>query len=142
MRETGRLIKRANLQLARELDQFAKVFGLTGTQMSILDFIFQATEETYLQRDIEQEFHIQRSTATGILQGMEKKGLISRHISSHDARQRSILLTSKGSEIALSCQDFFREQERNFTQRFSEEERRIFQKILTEITQKEIKDVI
>ncbi|MBM7643768.1 MarR family winged helix-turn-helix transcriptional regulator [Streptococcus loxodontisalivarius] len=141
MRETGRLVKRASLQLSRDLDQFAKPFDLTGTQMSILDFIFQAEKESYLQKDIEQEFHIQRSTATGILQGMEKKGLISRQISAQDARQRSVHLTSKGSQIALRCQDFFKEQEEAFSQNFSEDERRIFQKILNQMIKKEIKNV-
>lgn len=35
----GRMVKIASNQLSREFDKFAKPYDLTGTQMSIIDFL-------------------------------------------------------------------------------------------------------
>ncbi|KRM87987.1 MarR family winged helix-turn-helix transcriptional regulator [Lacticaseibacillus thailandensis] len=72
----GKIIKHATNQMNQSMDQYAKQFGLTGTQMSIIDFI--GTHKRVLQRDIEREFNIQRSTATVALQRMERAALIHR----------------------------------------------------------------
>lgn len=38
-KNTGRLLKQASNQLGRQFDKFAKQYELTGTQMSIIDFL-------------------------------------------------------------------------------------------------------
>jgi len=50
--------------------------------------------ETY-QKDVENEFKISRSTATGLLQSMESHGYIYREVSSIDNRLKRIVLTEK-----------------------------------------------
>lgn len=45
------------------------------------------------QRDIEHEFRMRRSTATGILQLMEQHGLVRREPVEHDARLKRLVLT-------------------------------------------------
>jgi DNA-binding MarR family transcriptional regulator len=70
--DTGRLLKMAARQLTIHFDQFARQYDLTGTQMSIIDHLGRIPGEI-LQRDLEKEFNIRRSTATLILQRMEKK---------------------------------------------------------------------
>ena len=47
---------------------------LTMMQCWIIRFLYEHEEEEVYQRDIEAEFSIARSTATGILKLMEKKG--------------------------------------------------------------------
>ena len=61
-----------------------------------------ATENVY-QRDLEQEFQIRRSTATAILQSMEKNGLIRREPVPQDARLKKLVLT----ERAIAFNDRF-----------------------------------
>lgn len=126
----ARLLKQANNNLMRHFDQFAKQFDLTGNQMAIIDFITNHENEEIFQRDIEQEFEIQRSTTTVLLQRMEKKGLIERQISATDARQKSVKLTEKAVSFASACQDYLRKEEEEFSQQFLAEERRIFRTIL------------
>ena len=126
----GRLLKQANNNMMRHFDQFAKQFGLTGNQMAVIDFLMNHTEEEIFQRDIEHEFNIQRSTTTVLLQRMEKKGLIERHTSSKDARQKAVVLTDKAVKIASACQVYLRAEEEEFAQQFSAEEREIFLNIL------------
>ena len=52
--------------------------NLTRMQLFILEYLYQHQEQDVFQRDLEAEFHVRRSTVTGILKGMEKKGLIQR----------------------------------------------------------------
>ena len=125
----GRLLKQANNNMMRHFDQFAKQFGLTGNQMAVIDFIMNHEKQEIFQRDIEHEFNIQRSTTTVLLQRMEKKGLIERHTSSKDARQKAVVLTDKAVKIASACQTYLRAEE-EFAQQFSAEEREIFLNIL------------
>lgn len=54
--------------------------------------------ETY-QKDIEAEFRINRSTATGLLQNMEKLGYLYREVSVVDSRMKRIVLTDKSIEL-------------------------------------------
>ena len=126
----GRLLKQANNNMMRHFDQFAKQFGLTGNQMAVIDFIMNHEKQEIFQRDIEHEFNIQRSTTTVLLQRMEKKGLIERHTSSKDARQKAVVLTDKAVKIASACQVYLRAEEEEFAQKFSAEEREIFLKIV------------
>ena len=126
----GRLLKQANNNMMRHFDQFAKRFGLTGNQMAVIDFLMNQAEEEIFQRDIEHEFNIQRSTTTVLLQRMEKKGLIERHTSSKDARQKAVTLTDKAVKIASARQTYLRAEEEEFAQQFSAEEREIFLNIL------------
>ena len=55
----GRMVKIASNQLSREFDKFAKPYDLTGTQMSIIDFLSHDWKEEYFQQDIEKEFNIE-----------------------------------------------------------------------------------
>ena len=54
--------------------------------------------ETY-QKDVESEFKISRSTATGLLQNMEKLGYLYREVSTVDSRLKRIVLTEKSIEL-------------------------------------------
>lgn len=129
-RNIGRMVKIAGNQLSREFDQFAKPYDLTGTQMSIIDFLSHDWKEEYFQQDIEKEFNIQRSTTTVLLQRMEKKGLIYRQVSEKDARQKSVHLTEKSEALVDACQTYFASKEATLESLFSEEEIAVFEKIL------------
>ena len=48
------------------------------------------------QRDVEQWFHIRRSSVTAILQGMEQDGFITRSAVAKDARLKRLIATEKG----------------------------------------------
>lgn len=56
--------------------------------MSIIDYLSRHSNADILQKDIENEFNIQRSTTTVLLQRMERKQLLFRTPSTIDARQK------------------------------------------------------
>ena len=79
-------------------------------------------DETY-QKDIEQEFKISRSTATGLLQNMEKLGYLYREVSEIDSRLKRIVLTEKSIELHKKVVLTFESVEHNLLKGFSEEEK-------------------
>lgn len=103
-REIGFEIKTLSHLIKRRVDSYAAechIEKLTGMQGWIIGYLYDHTEEQKLdvfQRDIEAEFSIRRSTATGILQLMEKKGLIRREPVASDARLKKLTLTPRAVE--------------------------------------------
>ena len=71
---------------------------LTGVRGMLLGEIICANNENrdVYQRDVEQWFHIRRSSVTAILQGMEQDGFITRSAVAKDARLKRLIATEKG----------------------------------------------
>ena len=91
-------------QLRRNADAITARYGgarFTGMQSFILSYIYDCGEEgqDVFQRDVEKEFYISRSTASGILSLMEKNGLIRRCSVPQDARLKKLVPTEKGAQI-------------------------------------------
>ncbi|OUP48882.1 MarR family winged helix-turn-helix transcriptional regulator [Lachnoclostridium sp. An181] len=95
-KDAGRLINILSNQLKRHFLLPDADSGLTHMQRNILHFIlFASLHREIYQKDIEEEFQIRKSTATGILQLMEKNGFIKRESVARDARLKKLLPTAK-----------------------------------------------
>ena len=70
--------------------------GITQMQSWIINYLYDHPEEDVFQKDLESQFRIARSTATGILKLMEKKELLRREPVPSDARLKRLVLTEKG----------------------------------------------
>ena len=74
---------------------------LTNMQKRVLHYIlFQSLKKDIYQKDIEKEFQIRRSTATGILQLLEKKRFVIRETVEWDARLKKLVPTAKAEGVA------------------------------------------
>ncbi len=94
----------------------------TPMQGRIIKFLCEnASRGDLFQRDLEQYFSIRRSTATGILNLMERDGLVRRESVGYDARLKKLVLT----EAAL-------ERHRRFSLLFAELETRMEQGLTAE----------
>lgn len=86
--------------IKRRLNATMQRLGLTGVQGHVMHFIvLKCAEGPVYQRDVEAAFGLSRSTATGILQLMEKNGLIQRESAADDARLKSLIPTAKAAEL-------------------------------------------
>ncbi len=72
---------------------------LTGIQGWIIGFLYENQTGDLYQRDIEARFKIRRSTVTGVLQRMERSGLILRESVAQDARLKKLVLTEKAVRL-------------------------------------------
>lgn len=127
---TNRLLKVATNQITKEFDLFARKYDMTWVQMSIIDYLSRQGDREILQRDIEREFFIQRSTATVLLQRMEKRDLLNRQSAQSDARQKSVYLTEKSHGLETDINRFMKRQQEILEENFSETEIATFEKIL------------
>lgn len=84
----------------RRINQMSAQEGetLTANQDWVLHFLIQSQGRDIMQRDIEKEFSIRRSTASRTLQLMERNGYIRREPVSYDARLKKLVVTQKGTE--------------------------------------------
>ena len=74
------LIKYLQKLVDQDLDARLALYDLTGQQGRILFFIMRKTERNHMevhQNDIENEYHLSKSTVSGLVKRMEKKGVIS-----------------------------------------------------------------
>lgn len=100
----GRIIHVLSHQMARNNPELAlDPDDLTVMQKHVLKFILLETlHKDLYQKDIEEEFQVRRSTATGILQLMEKNGYIYRESVKQDGRLKRIVPTKKAEDIRPS----------------------------------------
>ncbi len=103
--------KRVGIEIKKLVNQFkrhlrdleTRIDGLprlTEMQREVIGFLFEQRDKKIVyQKNIEEEFNIRRSTATGILKLMEKHGLIIRETDASDARWKKITLTEKSVKI-------------------------------------------
>mgnify|MGYP000565056786 FL=1 len=81
-RQIGYEVRTLNQVIGRLVNSYqSKVdekAGINRMQGWIIGYLYRHSEEAVFQKDLEAEFQMARSTASGILQAMEKKGLITR----------------------------------------------------------------
>lgn len=70
-------------------------YNLTGPQTLILAYLYRRQDDDVFQKDIELEFNVRRSSATGVLKCLEANGFIRRESINRDARLKKIILTKK-----------------------------------------------
>lgn len=91
--------------------EIAARHGLTGPQLTVVKML-EALGELPLSR-LSEKIRAQNSTVTGIVDRMEREGLVTRVRSAADRRVVHIQLTAKGASLARSVQvepmDIFRE---------------------------------
>lgn len=118
--------KGLNNKIQRLLDANPIISGdspITGMQCGVLSYLkIQSKDKEVFQKDIEDEFQIRRSTATGILQLMEKNGLIQREAVNYDARLKKIIITEQGCETYEKVETRMQTIEGKLTQNLTNDE--------------------
>ena len=108
--------------------------GITGMQGFIIGYIYESGGEIF-QNELEKTFSIRRSSITGILQIMEKNGLITREYSALDARVKKIILTPKACEAHEKIVSSIARIDSLILSGISDGEKEIFLRVLNEIRQ-------
>ena len=110
-------------------------YGLTGMQFAIVSYIAKesATRDVF-QKDLEQKFDIRKSTVTGILNTMERDGLLLRETVPYDARLRKMILTDKALQAKQNTEQVIDSVESQLSKGLTEEEITTFLNILEKIS--------
>lgn len=102
--------------------EFKKLPKPTPTQMQIMDYILRHNEDEIYQRDLEEVLNLRRATVSGVLQTMEKNGLIIRVIDEMDARSKKVILSEGAKKLFSMKKKKFYEIEKKITANISKEE--------------------
>lgn len=132
----GLEIKTLSNLIKRYIDNSATkkyVDELTGTHSWIIGYLYANREKDIFQRDLETEFSIRRSTATGILQLMEKNKLIIKSPVDYDARLKKITLTPRAIEIQEIIAEDIKRIEAQLSKGLTEEEISAFFTVVSKI---------
>lgn len=99
-KDCGMWINILSRKIKKRMNANMQDLGLTGMQSRVMHYILvKYAAEPVFQRDVEGAFGLSRSTATGILQLMEKNGLILRESVASDARLKSLIPTEKAVDL-------------------------------------------
>ncbi len=84
----------------RHFDRLTSDVPFSGAQIRVLHYLLdhQDQKEEIFQKDIEEEFGLRPSTATVLLQGMEKKNLLIREPSAQDGRCKKLTPTAQAAK--------------------------------------------
>lgn len=130
----GYYFRRIDQSLKRTIDDLLIESDLTKSQEDILRFLLIHENESIIQKDIENFYHISNPTVTGLLNRLEAKGFIIRELSQEDKRVRTIKITEKAkavqNKIIHSINDF----ETSLVKDFSEEEKAMLFQFLEKVS--------
>lgn len=133
-RRLGAWLRDAEHQMNLEMTQFAWPFGLTGMQLSMIDFLGRHPDETVFQVDLEREFHVQRSTASLLVKRMVERHLVTRIVAPSDSRKRQLQLTAKGRHLVPIVTEHLVAQDAKMVANLSSSEAKAFQRALEQIS--------
>lgn len=124
----GFVVKSLSHQIRRAMDQKTQECGLTSMQVWLIGYLYDCEQQgrEAFQRDLERDFGIRRSTVTGVLQLMERDGLILRQSVAEDARLKKLVLTEKAREKHRQIGNMVEEMEKQMRRGLSEDEVRMF----------------
>ena len=98
-KDVGKYLQMLSRQIKRRMDKSVSEYEITGKQVSILLYIYEESKKRDVYaKDIEVAFDMRRASVTGILQLMEKNGIIKREENNQDARLKKLILTTKAKE--------------------------------------------
>ena len=122
-KDCGMWIHILSHKLKKRMNANMQSLGLTGGQSRIMHYILvKCAEGPVFQRDVEKAFGMSRSTATGILQLMEKNGLIVRESVASDARLKSLIPTERAAHLDAQISESLRQGEQRLTKGLSSEQ--------------------
>jgi DNA-binding MarR family transcriptional regulator len=128
----GRLIcKTANI-LKRSADENLIRENMTIEQLMVMKLIHEKGGSV-LQKDIEKEFGVRRSTTTSAMQILEKKGYIERFSSPSDSRSKTVILTDAGKEKNARLINFIKNRDEKFFGVLTEEEEKTLSNLIIKL---------
>lgn len=105
---------------------------LTHCQIRVLHYMSKQETPVY-QKDIEEFLNVRRSTATGILNILERDGYILRKRAFHDGRLKEITITPLTLAVVSRMDRHIDNLEKTLRQNIAEEDLQVFYKVLDQL---------
>lgn len=134
--DCGAWIHRLSRKVKKRLNATLVDLDITAVQSRVIHYILVHSQEgPVYQRDVESAFEFSRSTTTGILQLMERNGLLTRESVECDARLKRLLPTPRAAEIDAQVGECIRETEALLAQDIPPEDIRCFLEVAAKMSE-------
>ena len=100
------------------------------TQFQIIEYMINNHMEEIFQKDLENILELRRATVSGVLQTMEKHGLIKRSVDEEDTRTKKIILQDSTKEMFNSKKKKMKQIEKIIIKDISKEDLKVFSEVL------------
>ena len=130
IKKTANLMSR-NFTLNRKSDDKC----LPQMQRRVIGYLYHNGENEIFQKDIEKQFSICRSSASGLILRMENNGLIRRVPVSGDKRLKRLVLTDKCKDVCNNIERNISEFETSITDGINKEDIDVCVRVLSVIQQ-------
>jgi len=126
-----------NRILKRNIDQDTLKYGLTVEQGRAIVYLYNHRTEDIHLTDLENVFHLRKSSLTSLINNLEKNGYVVRTIQKNDQRLKKLELTVQGEEKVKLLFKSFHESEENIRRSLTKDEanqlNKLFDKIISSI---------
>ena len=128
---SGQLIKLLHDRLEKQANNTLRAQDLTMMQISVL-MELQKTEQNQLSmKELERKFCIAQSTVAGIISRLEQKGVVEAFGDAADKRVKLVHINPAGENCCKEAAGYMEQAEQTLLQGFSEEEKTMFNLLLT-----------
>ena len=117
------LIKKAALEFDKLSNAVLDEYGLTVSQYKVMKYLYEEAENGVRIVDLERYYSISHPTAIGIVQNLEKKGLVAYRENPNHARSRFIVPTEDALKLKDEIEGIGNELEAELTKKLSGKER-------------------
>lgn len=128
-KNAARYVSKLSNKLRRKIDALSSRKEFSRSQGRTLHFLLAQTEDVF-QKDIEEEYSLRPSTATGLLKQMKLNELIKREAVDYDNRLKKIVLTDKAKTYQKQVVDDLTSSEKTLTEGISEEDMNTFFEVI------------
>jgi Transcriptional regulators len=118
-------------KVEKDLSVLLASYDVTPVQYGVLNSLWQKNRKN--PKEIAEELRLETSTITGVVERMEKKGLVTRAISKEDRRFIDICLTKKGRALEKPVLETVESFNSELLAKLTEEERSCFTATLTKL---------
>lgn len=120
-------------QFSKYILRKARDCGLLRGQPHILEYL--ATNDGCSQTDVCEAWDLDKSTVSGLVERMERDGLIRVEREEGNRRKKNLFLTPKGSELCVKMNQYMEQLDQTAFQGISEEEQKQFMDVLSRVYQ-------
>jgi len=114
-------VKLAFVTMRREMEASLRATGMTVTQWRALGVIFHGSVVTH--SELVRQLEIEAPSVTSLVNGMERRGWVTRERSTSDARVKELHLTARGRRMIEGAQEAMAPIERRMAATLTENER-------------------
>ena len=133
-KDCGTWINLLSHKIKTRLNATFQSLGITGVQSRVIYYILVHCQDgPVFQRDIENAFGLSRSTATGILQLLEKNGIIRRESVASDGRLKRLIPTQHAVDLNTQVYASLQETERMLTRGLSDGQIQLFKEMAAQM---------